>query len=459
MVWKVCYIMIIFRFFKKRFIILSFCIFFGGALFHYLLSSKMEFVKYNIDNKFLYFKIQDYAYHILITKSFWFENFGDIYKLDFQQKVLSTYLGSDISLAMPLGITPVAMVVWLPFAFIAKYDMALSYTFWSISSITLLFLSLWKFLKKRCQENKSISLPFYLVVVTIYSPAAFVALLLGQTSIFAVGLIVLIIDYIFEKNSKPKNFFAIAYIAILVFMIGIKPSYLLIIFGLLAIYGLWKELFLSGFLMIGYFIAFSLLLGIEWIFSYKNLMEMYTSGVFPNEYSWSIVPGTMNIFRSAFRNLVGDSFAVLISSSVTLAVYFIVFCYSIMKSTNFFGKEIKFERSQVFILLVSSYLLFAPYAGSYEDVLFIPIFLVLLISYKMPNAIDFKGFILILLLFFLLSQIVFSSSEFMLFFWLMKFVFIWFLIIYCILASNVENIIINIFQNKREDLSKSSKNV
>ena len=422
-------------FYNKKNIIALFLVIFFVIFYHSFFSSKLELIKYNKDNNFVYFKVQDYAYHILIVKSFWFENFGDIYKLDFQQKALSSYLGSDISLAMPLGITPVALMVWLPFAYLANFSMALSYSFWSSVSLILLFFSLWKFLRKRYQENKTISLPFYLVIVSIFSPAAFGALLLGQTSIFAVGLIVLIIDYVMEKKEKRKNLLGIAYISILVFMVGIKPTYLVIAFGLLAIYGMWKEAFFSGFFLLAYFIAISFLLGIDWVFTYKNLLEMYNSGNFPQVYSWSIVPGTMNIFRSAFANIVGDNIGVKISNSITIGIYFIVLFYITLIQLGKIGKNFKIGKKQVFILLLSSYLLFAPYAGSYEDMFFIVLFLMLFQGRKLPRLIEYKGLIIALLTMLVLSQVIINTKKIMWILWTVKFIIISVVMFYSIRPS------------------------
>ena len=102
--------------------------------FHYFISEKMEFVTYSNG----YLAIQDYAYHIIITKAFWFDGFGDIYKLNFQQQALSAYIGSQIYTVMPLGITPIALVVWLPFAYAARFSMAFSYTLWITFSLGIL---------------------------------------------------------------------------------------------------------------------------------------------------------------------------------------------------------------------------------------------------------------------------------------------------------------------------------
>ena len=107
--------------------------------FHYVISQEIDYVTYS-DGRL---KIQDYAYHIIIVKKFWFDGFGNIYKLAFQQQALSAYIGSQIYKVMPLGITPLSLILWLPFAYVARFSMPLSYTLWSAFSIGVLLIALW----------------------------------------------------------------------------------------------------------------------------------------------------------------------------------------------------------------------------------------------------------------------------------------------------------------------------
>ena len=87
--------------------------------FHRFISQQIDFVACLKG----YLKIQDYAYHIILVKAFWFDGFGNIYDVYFQQQALSSYIGSHINAVMPLGITPIALVVWFPFAYVARFSM------------------------------------------------------------------------------------------------------------------------------------------------------------------------------------------------------------------------------------------------------------------------------------------------------------------------------------------------
>lgn len=408
-----------------------------GLLYHHFVSEKLEFVTYSKNDKLIYLKIQDYAYYIIIVKSFWVENFGNIYKLDFQQKALSSFVGTNISLAMPPGVTPVALLIWLPFACIANQSIALSYTFWTMTSLIFFIIALSKFLKNNYCENIKSKLPFYLIIVTIVSPATALCLLLGQTSIFAVGLFTLLVNYTYEKKINRKTPFDWIYISIVVFLSAIKPSYVALSFGILAIHGLWKEAILSSIFLSIYLISISPLLGFDWISSYKYLLSMYTSGNFPKEYAWSIVPSTMIVFRTSFRSVIGDQLGVLLSNIATIVIYFIVLWKSLVFLKNE-SKDLYNQKKTIYIILVSSYLLFAPYAGAYEDVFFMIIFLMVLNTKSLPEPIGVKGLALIALTLVVLSQNVLNLSQIQSVFWILKFLLIFIIIFYCFIEKEAD---------------------
>ena len=417
------------KFFKKWLII-----FFIGVLltlcFHHFVSKKIEFVAYSNGN----LKIQDYAYHIIITKAFWFDGFGDIYKLTFQQQALSAYIGFQIYTVMPLGITPIAMVVWLPFAYVARFSLALSYTLWITFSLGIFFTAFWNIVRKFYQNKNIPILPITLSFVTIFSATAFRALQLGQTSVLAAGLLIHLI-YFAHKTANSSKFGDLLIILLLIFILGIKPTYIALGLGLLTIYGMWREAIYSLVIVFVLLIGITPILTLKWVPSYLNLLHMYSCGNIPDVYAWSINPETMNIFRSAFRNFIGDNIAGLISSTVSYSVYIGVVGLSILRKLR--GKSIdklyliNLSKDQLFVLLIASYLLFAPYAGAYEDVLFLPVFSTVLLIGKTPNLTDYKSLVLIFSLFVILLHSYFPPNKPLWLFWILKFTILSYMLYFC----------------------------
>jgi hypothetical protein len=169
--------------------------------FHRFVSKQLEFVAYSNG----YLRIQDYAYHIIIVKAFWFDGFGNIYDLSFQQQALSAHVGSRILTVMPLGITPIALIVWFPFAFVACFNMALSYTLWITLSVSILGLALWKVGRQIFQRKRISLLPITLSVVTLISSTTFFAIILGQTSVLAAGLLIYLIFIVNRDDNEMRE--------------------------------------------------------------------------------------------------------------------------------------------------------------------------------------------------------------------------------------------------------------
>jgi hypothetical protein len=201
------------------------------------------------------------------------------------------------------------------------------------------------------------------------------------------------------------------------------------------IYGLWREAIYSLVIVFVLFIGITPLLTIKWVPSYLNLLHIYSLGKFPEFYAWAIVPETMNIFRSAFRNFIGDNIAGLISSAVSYSVYIGVVGLSILPKLR--GKSIdklyliNLSKDQLFVLLVASYLLFAPYAGAYEDVLFLPVFSTVLIIGNTPNLINYKSLLLIFSLFVILLHSYFPPDKPLWLFWILKAMVLGYMLYFC----------------------------
>jgi len=414
------------KYYKKRLII-----FFIGVLltlcFHHFVSKRIEFVTYSNGN----LKIQDYAYYIIIAKAFWFDGFGNIYKLAFQQHALSAYVGSHIYTVMPLGISPIALIVWLPFAYMAHFSMALSYTLWVTFSLFILFTALWKVGGYVFQVKKFELLPISLSLVTIFSVTMGITLLLGQTSPLAAGLLIHLI-YFVHKTGEGLKSFSLGPVLFIIFLLGIKPTYLALGLGLLIIYGMWRQTIYSVAIVILVLLCVTPMLTTDWVLSYLHQLRVFSQKVVPDAYAWAFAPHTMNIFRSAFRNMIGDNIASLISTIVTCGVYMSVVVFSVFGKIKSNSTDIlsllRVTKGQLFILIVGSYLLFAPYAGGYEDILFLPIFVMVLLNGDTPNLINYKSLVLIAVLFLILILPV--PKPFWLF-WMLKAVLLAYMINFC----------------------------
>ena len=402
----------------KSWLIVCFLIISLIYCFHHFISKQIEFVKY-ADGLL----IQDYAYYIIVVKGFWFESLGDIYKLSFQQQAVSAYTGFHISSVMPLGITPIALIVWFPFAYVARFSMALSYTLWIFSSLGVLFSALLIICKYAFHQTKPQSLPIALSLTTLFSLTMARALIFGQTSILATGLLIHLIFYAYKIINELKSGSRLS-ILLAIFLLGIKPTYLALGLGVLIIYGMWREAIYSVLLLIVSLLCITPFLTTDWIFSYYQQLSVFSHEIVPYEYARAFAPHTMNIFRSAFRNIIGDKIARSISTMVTVGVYIGVIGYSILLKIRNVSianlSPLKVTKAQLFVLIIGSYLLFAPYAGGYEDLLLLSVFIMALLVGNSPNLSNYKSIALVSILFFILFYNTLPPNKPVWLFWTLK---------------------------------------
>ena len=134
-------------------------------------------------------------------------------------------------------------------------------------------------------------------------------------------------------------------------------------------------------------------------------------------------------------NIIGDNIAIIVSFVVTYSVYLSLIGLSVLSKIR--GTSIdnlspfKITKEQLFVLLVASYLLFAPYAGGYEDVLFLPVISMVLLIGKTPNLTDYKSLILIFSLFVILLHNYFPLDKPLWFFWILKAIILGYMIYFC----------------------------
>jgi hypothetical protein len=407
---------------------------FAGLLlvlcFHFFISKQIDFVTYSNGN----FKIQDYAYYIIIAKAFWFGGFGNIYEIYFHQEALSMHLGENIYYVMPMGTTPISLVLWLPFAYVSRFSISLSYTLWSAFSLGVLFVGSWNGFRYAFHLKKIELLPTTLSLVTLFSYHTLLSIYAGQTSVLSVGLLIYLLYIVHSTAHKSKSDNWL-FIALSIFILAIKPPYVALGLGLLMIYGRWRETLYSVVLISVVLIGITPMLGVEWVSSYLKILPIYSRKNIPDIYAWSITLETMNIFRSAYRNIIGDNIATFISFFVIYSVYLGVIglsVLSIIRGTSIDNlSPLKILKGQLFVLLIASYLLFAPYAGGYEDVLFLPVFITVLLIGKTPNLTDYKSLLLIFSLFVVSLHNHFPLDKPLWFFWILKAVILGYMFYFC----------------------------
>ena len=380
-------------------------------------------------------QISDFAYYLAFVREFWFGGLTSIYSLDAYLQVLPQFLvkGSE-PLPMPLAVTPVVLFLWAPFSCLSFLSFELAQAAWVAVSLQLFFSQLFwigaEVLQRKVQERVF----FYLLLLPVVFSFTFVStIVLGQTSIFAAGALMYFARrYLAAENTERDRIEARS--VLLLVCLAIKPHYFALALGLVLLSGRWRVLCLGVALSVLTVLLLSLRLEALWYTDYLGNMRIFASGAIPKIYLHAFAPESMNLFVPAFSPLLGTRPCILLANTVLFLIFGMVFAYAFFwtwaskRSSSPFG----FYRAlSGVLLLLGAYLLFAPYAGTYEDLLLSSAVFMLLVQGGGARQSIRGGVILSFLLSVLLNHNLFPDSLPLFLFWLLKLLF------FCYLLSEI----------------------
>ncbi len=325
----------------------------GGFLFYY--------ARYVIDVAVINgptVTMPDIAYHLLMAKAFWFDQIVDIYQLDAQLAVLSNFSGRPIHAAMPIGASPVAFLLWYPFAILSSFDLSLGYSSWVAFSAVVFVLAVWQiFIAQNDSPGSSRGEYGVGLLLVLCSYICVQALLLGQTSLVACAIFVFVVAHGKRLPGGSINWPLVLCLIVL----SVKPTYFVIGLATYLCCGLKRESAIGTLVVLVIVGIFAQVYGLHWLTGYFHSLNIYSQPEVIPEYRGSIVPETMILFRTAFGSIMPEAQA----SHVGLFIWLASTVLIIVLAPKFP------ERILCCALLIGSFLLFAPYVGAYEDLLLI----------------------------------------------------------------------------------------
>lgn len=355
------------------------------------------------------YHVLDFAYYVISAHILWFQGLTKIYDPYVQMQGFSEFLQMTVTHVMPLGITPIAFALLYPFSALAQVDLQLSYSVWVSLCLGVFIYGLSCFSRTIERSGAPTSKNERLVIlVFVLSLPALSTVLLGQTSLFAVGILALLIVHMVNQPHK------LTAVGILMLLLGIKLPYLLFGGAILFYYRCWRGLVFSGLLIGAVCALMSLILGKVWLFDYLSALQVFSSNTIPDYYAWAFEPLTMNVFRFAFARFFEPQ-SLREMNNLFLGIGLLGL------GIGFFLRLLSFP--QFLNSLIGLYLLFSPYAGGYEDSLFVLAFFALYLGRKdhSPKALTLSTTICALLA---INHYVFvkglSLQEYKVIFWLLK---------------------------------------
>jgi len=390
------------------------------VLIHFIVTSSI--IQYEGD-KTAYFKIQDFHYYIVMIKSFWFHEIVSIYDPESQLMAIDSYFGIEMNHAMPLGISPTALLIMLPFSVIARFSFPLANTLWVSAFLTMYAIAVLK-AYSYIQSYERNALPLFIVVfsVFLFSFRTVTVIFLGQTSLLASALLLLLLLEM-ALASKEGRSLRRWIIYPVIFVLSMKMHYLVLGMGILLIGGYIYELLASS-VIVGFSIGFLILYtGLALITGFMEQISLFSAHELPAYYDFTDVFHTFFTFRSAFAPIIGGSLSLKISLIVLLFGCMSIFCISVFQSGGMGKKKKKFQKVTLLQMMIAFFallLLFLPYIGGYEDVLLcIPFAAVFLSPVHMQREYG-KIVVVIPFLFVVLNQSIMLSSDHLWLYWGMK---------------------------------------
>lgn len=327
-------------------------------------------------------RIKDLAYYLIIAKALWLDGAPEVYQAHTHFAALSRAVGEPISIAMPLGITPVAFALLLPFVLLMEIQLELAFTVWMSVSIAVFFWGAQRVLaalgEMRAVE-KAATVCLFLFPLISFLPLE--VLILAQASVMAAGLLMLLWSLI----ARPQPGLAHEILGgCVLLLLCYKVHYAAIGAVTLLLFRKWRIVAIGAALAILVTAAMTFMLGPSWLADYRAGFAMFSEDQLPPHYAGAFALSLMSIFRSAFQGILEDRTTITIS----MLVFFtgVVWIAYQNRPWQRFDPRRAYRGSVLFAAL---YLLFSPYAGAYEDLLLMPLLAASALTSKRglkPNA-------------------------------------------------------------------------
>ena len=370
--------------------------------------------------------LNDFDYKLRIVKSFWFGEIPSIYKPEAQIAAIEKAYGVKVTQAMPLADTPTLLLLLLPFSIVAEFNFSIAYTLWMSISLVILFLALEK--TQASFTDKKRILPLYLIVVCVFtfSFSMIHAIRMGQSSLLASGLLILLaLETIDARNSRRLLRRCPVYVAII--LLSVKIHYLILGLGILLFFEFYHEALVSTLIVASTICLLGFWKGFSLLFDWLNQVVLFSgTTALPSYYGSAFSLHTLITLRSACSQFTNSPFVVAISFSILAtggsAILFVTLWKSLHKSSFPKSATILTPQRSVTILF-GLLLLFLPYLGGYEDLLLLVPYLFLFLTAEDRARITYIDKKLVLAIFctgLVLNYNLFPPPQIILLFWLMK---------------------------------------
>ena len=293
----------------------------------------------------------DFIHYQLMIKSFWSDGFS-IYKLETHEKVISELLPSGhVAKPMPVALSPTALLLWAPFAFALTWGTAFSQALWQSLCFTLFAYAVLSS-QSTFENSRKNRVVFYLLLISIILSSSITSgFILGQTAVWATSLLFILFTVCrVDKVTTGSAVF-------LLFLLSLKLPYLILGFAVLFFFKKWNAIGSAILTSLVLAVAFTLLLGAEWINDFLLNLSSTSRSFTSNRFQHAFQINYINTFSAAFFSTLGEG-SIRISYILGGIAGGMILLFRKVNSKEF-----------SFLASLGVYLLFSPYVGAFEDCL------------------------------------------------------------------------------------------
>lgn len=309
--------------------------------------------------------IQDFAGNFNPVVAFWRRGATGLYSVEDIARALRTLLGESPSAVMPNPTSPTAILIWLPLVFVAGDAISLAYEIWMVLSLSLfcwLVSSSLSSVRLNSRSNAAICCGVFL---SLLSDVAQKGAMLGQSSLFAAGVIgFLALRLARRERSQPSALI----LASLLFLSSLKLPYFIVGLGMLVVERCWRAIALCAVFFVLCFIVGAVWASPEWLSGYGATMVRYALGRFSEGgFYWGGFQSETLTWSRVSRDWVSPEIALVVmwcgrvSGAIGLGVLF-------FKGARFTAPQ---RVNWSLRIMLATYLIFSSYLGVYEQLLLV----------------------------------------------------------------------------------------
>ncbi len=374
-------------------------------------------------------RFTDFVYYMKNVEWFWFSDHPKIYQVDTQALIFSDLVNAKTDKLLLPHLTPIALVVWMPLAWISSKSNAAAHAVWMGVSFAVYFASM----NHTYQAMRSTSSSRRIVLIALYFLATLSFSILmnittGQTSIFITGMLTLLGSATIQGSDRHR---APCWLTVLgLTILSIKPHYYLFGLVLTSAHKRRKEILCSIAIVLVICLLLSFRLGFSWPLEYIQILSIHSQPEPPKSSEDFILLDTMVNFRGIFYPLLGYRTV----SAISMLVFAIITGGSLLASfvRGWFDIELV-EKSISPItlsnLMTGGYLLFSPHIYPYEDILIVAMVALTVLGNPRPFGINLNSAGVLLISALQVNPSLFESQPEKTAYWLIK-LLLWGYILY-----------------------------